>query len=116
MSEPPPDGRGEGPLDFNALFSQAQRLQQDMLSAQEQAKARIVEASAGGGMVTATVTGGGELRKLKIDPQCVDAKDLGMLEDLIVAAVNQALVRAQEQMQEEMRKLAGGLNLPPGLL
>lgn len=111
MSQPPP----EGPLDLGNLFQQAQRLQQDMMQAQEQAKTRLVEASSGGGMVTATVTGGGELRALKIDPQCVDARDIGMLQDLIIAAVNQALAKAQEMMQQEMSKLAGGMSLPPGM-
>src|ERR1700730_8815528 len=111
MTEPPSDG----PLDFGALFAQAQRIQQDMQQAQERAKARTVEASSGGGMVTATVNGAGELAALKIDPQCVDPKDVGMLEDLVIAAVNQAVAKAQEMTQEEMRKLAGGMNLPPGL-
>lgn len=95
--------------DLNALLAQAQQLQQDMLRVQEEAKAKIVEASSGGGMVTARMTGGLVLSSLKIDPQVVDAKDLGMLEDLIVAAVNQAVHKAQEMMQEEMRKVAGGL-------
>lgn len=111
MSQLPP----EVPVDLGNLFAQAQRLQQEMLQAQEQAKTRSVEASSGGGMVTATVTGGGELRALKIDPNCVDPKDVGMLQDLVIAAVNQALAKAQEMMQEEMRKLAGGMSLPPGL-
>jgi DNA-binding YbaB/EbfC family protein len=112
MSQPPSDG----PLDFNALFAQAQRIQQDMMQAQDQEKARTDEASSCGVMVTATVTGGGELRALRIDPQCVDARDVAMLQDLIIAAVNQAIAKAQEMMQDEMRKLAGGMSLPPGLL
>ncbi len=109
MSQPP-----EG-LDFGNLFAQAQKLQQDLVEAQEKAKAKTVEAASGGGMVTATVTGGLELRALKIDPQCVDPKDVGMLQDLVIAAVNQALAKAQEMVQEEVKKLAGGLPLPPGL-
>ena len=104
----------QGP-DINALLAQAQQLQSDMMKAQEQAKEKTVEAGAGGGMVTATMTGGFELRNLKIDPQCVDLKDLQLLQDLIIAAVNQAIQKAQEMMQEEMRKVAGGMGLPPGL-
>src|SRR5438105_485695 len=104
------------PLDLGALMQQAQKLQHDLQSAQEQAKTRSVEASAGGGMVTAVVTGAMELRKLTIDPACGDPKDLGMLQDLVIAAVNQALARASEMMQEEMRKATGGMALPPGIL
>jgi DNA-binding YbaB/EbfC family protein len=103
-----------GGPDFNSLLAQAQQLQQQMLEVQEKAKSKTVEAAAGGGMVTATVTYGLELKALKIDPQAVDPKDLTMLQDLVIAAVNQALAKAQEKMQEEMRHVAGGL-LPPGM-
>ncbi|HEX2573025.1 MAG TPA: YbaB/EbfC family nucleoid-associated protein [Polyangia bacterium] len=102
--------------DLNNLLAQAQQLQQQMLRIQEQARLKTVEASAGGGMVTATMTGGFELRALKIDPQCVDPNDLQLLQDLIIAAVNQAILKAQEMVQEEMQKAAGGMGLPPGLL
>jgi DNA-binding YbaB/EbfC family protein len=103
-----------GPPDFSQLLAQAQQLQQQMLDVQERAKAKTAEASAGGGMVTATVSGGLELRALKIDPACVDPKDLSMLQDLVIAAVNQAIAKAQEMVQEEMKQVAGGM-LPPGL-
>jgi DNA-binding YbaB/EbfC family protein len=102
--------------DFNNLLAQAQQLQQQMLRVQEEARSKTVEASAGGGMVTATMTGGFELRALKIDPQCVDPSDLQLLQDLVIAAVNQAIQKAQEMVQEEMQKAAGGMGLPPGLL
>jgi DNA-binding YbaB/EbfC family protein len=107
----PPEG-----LDFNNLFAQAQKLQQDLMEAQEAARAKTVEASSGGGMVTATVSGALEVRALTIDPSCVDPKDVGMLQDLIIAAINQALAKAQEMVQGEVSKLAGGMQLPPGLL
>ena len=107
MAQPP------APPDLNALLAQAQQLQQQMLEAQERAKTKIVEASSGGGMVTAVVNGSLELVSLKIDPQCVDPKDVGMLQDLVVAAVNQAVGKAQEMMQGEMQSLAGGML--PGL-
>lgn len=102
--------------DFNNLLAQAQQLQQQMLRIQEQARSKTVEASAGGGMVTATMTGGFELRALKIDPQCVDPNDLQLLQDLVIAAINQAIQKAQEMVQDEMQKVTGGMGLPPGLL
>lgn len=103
-----------GPPDMSALLAQAQQLQQRMMEAQERAKARTVEASAGGGMVTATMNGALELVSLSIEPQCVDPRDVGMLQDLVIAAVNQAMHKAQEMMQGEMQSVAGGM-LPPGL-
>ena len=107
MPQPP------GPPDLNHLLAQAQQLQQQMVEAQERAKTRTVEAAAGGGMVTATVNGALEIISLKIDPACVDPKDVGMLQDLVIAAVNQAVLKAQEMMQGEMQQLAGGMM--PGL-
>ena len=100
-------------FDIGALLSQAQKLQEEMAAAQERARAKSVEASSGGGMVTATMNGALELVALKIDPQVIDPKDAAMLQDLVAAAVNQAIARAQEMMQKEMQ----GLNLPqiPGL-
>ena len=103
-----------GPPDMSALLAQAQQLQQRMMEAQERAKAMSAEASAGGGMVTATVSGGLELTRLTIEPQCVDPRDVGMLQDLVIAAVNQAMRKAQEMVQGEMQSVAGGM-LPPGL-
>ncbi len=100
------------PFDLNAMMQQAQRMQQDMLKAQEEAKQKTVEASSGGGMVTVVITGGLEVRSVKIDPAAIDPKDPTMLEDLIVAALNQALAKAQELQAESMRSVAGGLNIP----
>lgn len=110
MNQPP---QGGGPPDLGALFAQAQQLQQKMMEAQDRAKSRTVEATAGGGMVTAKMNGSLELVSLKIDPQAVDPRDVPMLEDLVRAAVNQAIVKAQEMMQGEMQNVAGGL--VPGL-
>jgi nucleoid-associated protein EbfC len=99
-------------FDINAMMQQAQRMQQEMLKAQEEAKQKTVEASSGGGMVTVTITGGLELRSIKIDPQAIDPNDRTMLEDLIVAAINQGILKAQELQAESMRSVAGGLNIP----
>ncbi len=94
-------------------------LQEKMAKVQEELEQRTVEGSSGGGMVTVVVNGKLEVIDLKIDPQVVNPEDVSMLEDLIIAAVNEALRRAQEIMAEELSKLAGGLNIPglkiPGL-
>ena len=97
------------------LLKQAQKIQSQVTQMQAELGERRIEASAGGGMVTATVNGRQELIALRIDPQVVDPNDVEMLEDLIVAAVSEALSRASEMAAEEMKKLTGGLALP-GLL
>ena len=104
-----------GGLDLGAMMQQAQQLQEQMLKAQEEAKLKTVEASAGGGMVTVTITGGFEVKAIKIDPACIDAKDPSMLQDLIIAAINQAIAKAQELQAGAVSSVTGGLNLPPGL-
>jgi hypothetical protein len=93
-------------------MQQAQLMQQRMLEAQEAARQKTVEASAGGGMVTVVVSGGMEVKSIKIDPSVIDPKDAGMLQDLVVAAINQGLQKAQELMAAEMQSVTGGLNLP----
>ncbi len=106
------DAMSEGPPDFGAMLEQAQAMQQQMMKAQEEAKKRTVEASAGGGMVTVTVSGALELKALRIDPQAIDPKDLTMLQDLVIAAVNQGLKKAQELQTSAMQSIAGGLHIP----
>jgi DNA-binding YbaB/EbfC family protein len=103
---------------FNPM-QQIKTLQDKMAKIQEELASKTVESSAGGGMVTAVMNGRQELVSLKLEPQVVDPRDLEMLQDLIVAAVNDALRRSQEMAAGEMGKLAGGLNIPglklPGL-
>lgn len=103
---------------FNPM-QQIKVLQDKMAKVQEELAVKTVESSAGGGMVTAVMNGRQELVSLKLEPQVVDPEDLEMLQDLIVAAVNDALRKAQELAAGEMGKLAGGLNIPglklPGL-
>ncbi|TYO98070.1 hypothetical protein EDC39_1086 [Geothermobacter ehrlichii] len=94
------------------IMKQAQLMQKKMMRLQEELAEREVEASAGGGMVTAVVNGRQQLLSLTIDPGVVDAEDVEMLQDLVLAAVNEALKKSQEMMQEEMGKLTGGLNIP----
>jgi nucleoid-associated protein EbfC len=94
------------------LMRQAQKLQAEMAKMQEEAKKKTVEATAGGGMVTAVASGAGELISLRIEKDVVNPEDVEMLQDLVIAAVNEALRRAQEMVQGEMSKLTGGLQMP----
>ena len=96
------------------IMQLGQQLQARMTKLQESLEAQKITASSGGGMVTATVDGKGHVKQVKIDPTCVDARDVEMLEDLVLAAVSEAQAKAQKSYEEEMRKAAGGLpmNLP----
>lgn len=94
------------------IMREAQKLQTEMQRMQEEAKKKTVEASAGGGMVTVVATGAGELVSIKIEKDVVNPDDVEMLQDLILAAANEALRRAQEMVSEEMSKLTMGLQLP----
>ncbi|NMA84383.1 MAG: YbaB/EbfC family nucleoid-associated protein [Epulopiscium sp.] len=106
---------GGMPGNMNNLVKQAQKMQKQMEQMQEELEQQTIEATVGGGAVTATVSGKKELVKIKIDPEVVDEDDVEMLEDLVVAAVNEALRKADEMVNSEMSKLTGGLNLPGGL-
>jgi len=94
------------------LARQAQKLQQQMTKMQEELEQREFEASAGGGMVTVKVTGKKELVSLEIKPEAVDPDDVEMLQDMVMAAVNEGLRIASETMEKEMGKLTGGMNIP----
>lgn len=94
------------------IMKQAQQMQRKMAEMQEEMANRQVEASAGGGMVTAVVNGKQQLLDLKIDPAAVDPDDVEMLQDLVTAAVNEAIKQSQQMAQEEMSKITGGLNIP----
>ncbi len=99
------------------LMKQAQQFQTKMAKLQEELGQKTVEASSGGGMVTVVVNGQQEIVSIRIDPEVIDPDDVDMLQDLILAAVNDGLTRAKNMVNEEMGKLTGGLNLPniPGL-
>jgi len=97
------------------LMKQAQQMQARMGELQARLAETEISGAAGGGMVQVTVNGKGEMRRVKIDPQLVKPEDVEVLEDLIVAASNDAKSKAEALMAEEMQKLTGGLNLPPGL-
>jgi DNA-binding YbaB/EbfC family protein len=99
-------------MDMNSIMRQAQEMQQKMSQVQEELGKRSVDASVGGGMVTATVSGKNELLAIKIEKEVINPDDQAMLEDLVVSAVNEALRKAQDMAQSEMRKLTGGMNIP----
>ena len=98
------------------LMKQAQQMQERVKKLQEEAAGKTMEASAGGGMVTVVANGRQEIISIKIDPSVVDPKEIEMLQDLITAAVNEALRKSQEFMKEEMANLTAGMGLPPGLM
>lgn len=99
-------------FDMNQLMRQAQEMQAQMARAQEQLAHETVEASAGGGLVTVKATGTGELLEIKIDPRAIDPDDPELLEDTVLAAVNEALRSAQALAQSKLGGMAGGLGLP----
>ena len=99
------------PPNMQQMLKQVQKMQQDMMAAQEQLKNEVVEASAGGGMVTVKVTGDLEIKDVRISPEAVDPDDVELLQDLVLAATNEALRSAQELAASKMGGLTGGLDL-----
>ncbi|MBM4125082.1 MAG: YbaB/EbfC family nucleoid-associated protein [Nitrospira sp.] len=97
------------------IMKQAQAMQEQMAKIQEQASAKRVDGTAGGGMVTVTANGAMDIVAVKIDPEVVKSGDADMLQDLVMAATNEALRKAREMMAEEMKAVTGGLRIP-GLL
>ena len=93
------------------MIKQAQKMQQQMLQMQQEMETKEYEATAGGGMVTAAVNGKHELLRLAIDPEAVDPEDVEMLQDMVIAAVNEAMRKADAEASANMSKLTGGLNL-----
>ncbi|NLJ40103.1 MAG: YbaB/EbfC family nucleoid-associated protein [Clostridiales bacterium] len=97
---------------MNNLMKQAKKMQEQMVKVQEELEEKTVEASAGGGMVTVIANGKKEIMEIAIDPMAVDPDDVEMLQDLIMAAANEALRMADEMVQSEMGKITGGMGLP----
>jgi len=97
---------------FGGIMKQAQAMQAQMAKLQEEAAQKVVEASAGGGMVTVEVNGRQEFLSIKIDPEVAQGEDLDMLQDLVLAAVNEGVRKSQEIMAEGMKGLTGGMNIP----
>ena len=97
---------------FGNMMKQAQKLQEQMMALQEEVGKKKVEATAGGGMVTVEANGKQEIVSIKIDPEVVSKDDVQMLEDLVLAACNEALRKSRELVQQEMGKITGGLKIP----
>ena len=100
-----------GGMNQAAMIKQAQKMQQEMLRMQEEMETKTYSAASGGGMVTATVNGKHELQELSINPEAVDPDDVEMLQDMIMAAVNEAMRTADAESANQMSRLTGGLNL-----
>ena len=100
-----------GGANMNNMMKQAQRMQQQMLQMQQELEEKEYEASSGGGVVKAVITGKKQLKSVTIDPEAVDPDDVEMLQDLVVAAVNEAYRKAEEDVNSSMGKLTGGMNL-----
>ena len=108
-------GGGTGAGGMGGLMSQMSKLQEEMEKTQGELADEVLTISSGGGMVTIEVTGQQEIRDIKIDPEAVDPEDVEMLQDLILAAVTEALEKSKELQEERMGGLTSGLGLPPGL-
>ena len=100
---------------MNKMMKQVQKMQADMAKMQDEMVNRTVEATAGGEAIKVVVNGKQEIMSIEIKPEAVDPEDIEILQDLIVAAVNEALTKSQEMVAQEMGKITGGLNLPPGM-
>ncbi|GJM45445.1 MAG: nucleoid-associated protein [Gemmatimonadota bacterium] len=103
-------------MNIQKMMKQMQKAQAQMASVQEELAQKTVDATAGGGMVKVVVTGDGMLRSLTIDPEVVDPEDVDMLQDLVLAAVNEGKRRAADLASAEMQKAAGAMGLPPGMI
>ncbi len=101
-----------GPSNMNQMIKQAQKMQEDMATLQEDLETREYTATSGGGMVEVTVDGKHLIKSIKINPDAVDHDDVEMLEDLITVAVNEAITNAAKTAEEEMGAITGGLNMP----
>ena len=101
-----------GGMNMNNMMKQAQKMQQDMLRMQQELEEQTYSASAGGGVVEATVSGKNRVTAIKIAPEAVDPDDVEMLEDLIVAAIGEAMNKAESAASEQMKKITGGMSIP----
>ena len=110
-----PKGMGGGPQDMNSLMRQAQKMQEDMAAKQEELEAREYEISAGGGVVNVKINGKKEILSISLSPEIIDPDDVETLEDILVAAVNEAIKRVEDTNNEEMSKITGGIPTMPGM-
>ncbi|MBO7304481.1 MAG: YbaB/EbfC family nucleoid-associated protein [Clostridia bacterium] len=107
-----PQGMGGGPSNMQSMLKQAQKMQEDMAAKQEELESREYDVSAGGGVVNVKINGKKEILSVKIDPEVVDPDDVETLEDLVVAAVNEAIKKVEAISADEMQKITGSIGLP----
>lgn len=110
-----PKGMGGGPQDMNAIMRQAQKMQEDMASKQAELEEREYDISAGGGVVNVKINGKKEILSISLEPEIIDPEDKETLEDILVAAVNEAIKRVEDTNNEEMSKITGSLSGIPGI-
>ncbi|MDD6094137.1 MAG: YbaB/EbfC family nucleoid-associated protein [Clostridia bacterium] len=106
-----PEGRGGGPGNMQSMLKQAQKMQEDMAALQEDLDAREYDVAAGGGAVKVKITGKLEIKNIEIDPEVVDPDDVETLQDILTAAVNEAIKTVSDTNNEEMGKITGSLNM-----
>ena len=107
-----PQGMGGGPANMQSMLKQAQKMQEDMAAMQEELEGREYDIAAGGGVINVKINGKKEILSVKIDPDAVDPDDVETLEDLIVAAVNEAIKTVENASSQEMSKITGGMGIP----
>ena len=107
-----PQGMGGGPGNLQSMIRQAQKMQEEAAAKQEELQASVYTATAGGGAVEATVNGKHEITAPKTEPEVIDPDDAEMLADLVIAAVNEANRKASEDAEQQMSRIAGGMNVP----
>lgn len=107
-----PEGMGKGPSNMNSMLKQMQKLQEDMENMQAGLEEKEFEISSGGGVCKIVISGSKEIKSVTLDPVIVDPDDIETLQDIIVAGVNEAIRKVEDESQSQMSKLTGGLNLP----
>lgn len=107
-----PQGMGGGPSNMQSMLKQAQKMQEDMARVQAELEEREYEVAAGGGVINVKINGKKEILSVKIEPEVVDPDDVETLEDLIVAAMNEAIKKVEGESAAEMQKITGGMSLP----
>lgn len=110
-----PQGMGGGPSNMQSMLKQAQKMQEEMAEKQAELEEREYDVAAGGGVINVKINGKKEILSVKIDPEVIDPDDAETLEDLIVAAVNEAIKKVEAVSAEEMQKITGSMNLPAGM-
>lgn len=107
-----PKGMGGGSQNMSAMIKQAQKMQEEMTTLQDDLEQRTYETTVGGGAIKAVVNGKKEVVSLEIKPEVVDPEDIEMLQDLVISAINEAIRTAEKESEEEMNKITGGMQMP----